>query len=147
LTVGTDEDYSRDPCNVLNKIYKCRSFLLQSVSLVICLCWWTFSHPGYHQLSRHDLSDIFIIEISQVMQFLLKLTLISTGHLSCLGPLENYELFGSSIFPTVSVPGEGYSRKAYTKVDMYVFITINVSIPLLMDFYFSSRGYHPHSSL
>jgi hypothetical protein len=84
------------------------------------------------------------------MQFLLKLTLNSTRQLSC--PLEllvpkNYELFGSSIFPTVSVPGEGYSRKAYTKVDMYMFIIINVSIPLLMDFYFSSRGHHPHSSL
>jgi hypothetical protein len=86
------------------------------------------------------------------MQFLLKLTLISARPLSCLGPLElllpkNYELFGSSIFPTVSVPGEGYSRKAYTKVDMYMFITINVLIPLLMNFYFNSRGYHPHSSL
>jgi hypothetical protein len=86
------------------------------------------------------------------MQFLLKLTLISSRQLSCLGPLElllqkNYELFGSSIFPTVSVPGEGYSRKTYTKVDMYMFIIINVSIPLLMNFYFNSRGYHPHSSL
>jgi hypothetical protein len=84
------------------------------------------------------------------MQFLLKLTLNSTRQLAC--PLElllpkNYELFGSSIFLTVSVPGEGYSRKAYTKVDMYMFIIINVSIPLLMDFYFSSRGHHPHSSL
>jgi hypothetical protein len=83
------------------------------------------------------------------MQFLLKLTLISTRE---LGPLvfllpENYKLFDSSIFSTVNVPGEGYSRNAYTKVDMYMFITINVSIPLLMDFYFSSRGYHPHSSL
>ena len=86
------------------------------------------------------------------MQFFLKLTLISTRQLSCLGPLvfllpENYEFFDSSIFPTVSVPGKGYSRKAYTKVDMYMFITINVSIPLLMNFYFNSRGYHPHSSL
>jgi hypothetical protein len=35
----------------------------------------------------------------------------------------------------------------YIKVDMYMFITINISIPLLMDFYFSSQGYHPHSSL
>jgi hypothetical protein len=86
------------------------------------------------------------------MQFLLKLTLISTRQLSCLGPFvfllpENYTLFDPSIFSTVSVPGEGYSRKAYTKVDMYMFITINVSIPLLIDFYFSSRWYHPRSSL
>ena len=64
-----------------------------------------------------DLSDIFIIEISQVVQFLLKLTLISTKQLSCLGPLvvllpENYKLFDSSIVSTVSVPGDCNSRKA-----------------------------------
>ena len=62
-----------------------------------------------------DLSDIFIIEISQVVQFLLKLTLISTRQLSCLGPLvfllpENYELFDSSIISTLSVPGDSNSR-------------------------------------
>ena len=85
------------------------------------------------------------------MQFLLKLILISTKQLSCLGPLvlllpKYYELWIIWLLhiSDCGVPGEGYSRKAYTKADMYMFISFNVSIPLLMDLYFSSRGYHPH---
>ena len=153
MTVGTEGDYSRDACSMLNNIYiNIQDFYNHLVYTSVgehLVPWGIISSVVRHW---HDLSDIFIIEISQVMQFLLKLILMSTRQLSCLGPLvfllpENYKLFDSSIFPTVSVLVEGYSKKAYTKVDMYMFITINVSIPLLMDFYFSSRGHHPHSSL
>jgi len=35
-TVGTDKDYSRDTCSVLNTIYKYTSFLQ---SLGLYLCW------------------------------------------------------------------------------------------------------------
>ena len=67
LTVGTDEDYSRDAYSMLNNIYKYTSFLQ---SLGLYLCWWTFSPLRYHQLSSQSFGTDMIYQIYVLLKFL-----------------------------------------------------------------------------
>ena len=60
LTVHTDEGYFIDAYSVLSNIYK-YIHLLQSLGLH--LCWWTFSPPGYHQLSSQSFGTDMIYQI------------------------------------------------------------------------------------